>query len=361
MISPCHGGFATITIVMAIVIEGIAVVGGVDVQSDDPLSGPKISSKIMEEENNLTVPTREDQIDVFSDDFWGAKVYLTDNTKLPPLNPENVIFHKIETKLENVIVLPRKDRQSTKISLEKVVPPDLPTGRFRNIPSCRKFVTPNALAVQNLAGQTTNVEDAYSIAVNWVWVSDETLLEQEDGWLFPQDFLTKTQIHPNNPVPGKIVSDCESQAYTLVSLLRAIGVSAENVRVAAGRVKFGDQEGGHAWVEIYIKHEWVQLEPTSGPYWDDDDHHLEGRDGLTFDYYGSHDYPALEIWGYFNDIYYHSKLTGEGNAPSHWQTDSTQKSGFLPMIFLPLMLASLVGPITGIALTVHKKKRRCKK
>lgn len=182
------------------------------------------------------------------------------------------------------------------------------------------YVTPNDSAVQALASGITSSQQAYSTAVQWIWVSDQTLHGVPEKWLYPHEFLMDTPNDPDNPVPGSVVSDCESQAYTLVSLLRAIGVSAQNVRVVVGKVNFSGQVGGHAWVEIYEGGSWFALEATSGPYWDDEEGRLYESSGYPYTYFKTHTYPSIEIWGYFNDIYYYNPSTGQGNAPATWQT-----------------------------------------
>ena len=258
---------------------------------------------------------------------------------------------------ENVIIEPA--RPSIAVPVENVRPPDLtiPKENFENIHPYQAYVTPYTPAVQNLARSIHNIEEAYQTAVGWVWVSDRTLNGVEEKWLYPQEFLANTPIYPTNPVQGRVASDCESQAYTLVSLVRAIGTPAEHVRVAVGKVIFGDQEGGHAWVEIYIENTWMALESTSGPYWDDDNHRLVERSGLPYDYFGSYEYPSIEVWAYFNDMYYYNTSTGEGNAPSYWQTAGPpSKYDWVPMIICIIILAALAVLIAEIALIMHKRK-----
>lgn len=306
------------------------------IELDDRLSQIKV--KVLRIENYRFVDA------VVEGNLW--------DENLRPVNADMVL------EVENITILPSKNRLYV-VTLEYATPPDLPIEKFENFPHCRTFVTPYAPAVQELAKQITNIKDAYSTAVNWIWVSDKTLLGEEDGWLKPEDFLTKTPTYRTNPVRGGSVSDCESQAYTLVSLLRAMGVPAENVRVAAGIVKFGNQEGGHAWVEIYIEHEWMQLEPTSGSYWDDDNQCLKEQDGRPFDYYGIYDYPALEVWGYFNDIYYCSALTGEGNAPPHWQTAGAKSEFNWLLTMLPLFTTP-VALVAGIVWATRKNQKEVK-
>lgn len=189
------------------------------------------------------------------------------------------------------------------------------------------FVTPSAPAVQRLAQGVQSMEEAYFQAVRWVWVSDLVLHGVEERWLYPREFLTQTPAHPRNPARGRPASDCEEQAYTLVSVLRALGVPAENVRVVVGKVRFGDRVGGHAWVEVFIDYQWFQLEPTSGPYWDEERERLVEREGLPFNHFRVHPYPSLEVWACFNDGYYLNVLTGEGNAPSHWLLGKPEREG----------------------------------
>lgn len=191
---------------------------------------------------------------------------------------------------------------------------------FTQLSPYQAYVTPNDSAVQTLASGTTSNQQAYSTAVSWTWVSDQTLHGVSERWLMPHEFLTDTPNDPDNPVPGSVASDCESQAYTLVSLLRAIGVSAQNVRVVVGQVNFSGEIGGHAWVEIYEGGSWFALEATSGPYWDDDEGRLYESNGYPYTYYKTHHYPSIEIWGYFNDNYYYNPSTGQGNAPATWRT-----------------------------------------
>jgi hypothetical protein len=120
-----------------------------------------------------------------------------------------------------------------------------------------------------------------------------------------------------------MVSDSESQAYTLVSLLEALGTSKSNVRVVVGEVNFSGEIGGHAWVELYQNGQWFELEATSGPYWDDDDLELGNNIGFSYSFYKTRPYPVVEYWAYFNDRYYYNPDTGmkSPDLPSHWLTN----------------------------------------
>jgi hypothetical protein len=284
-----------------------------------------------------------------------------DNTRYRPKSV-SIEWENIPILPENVII--PEEARPTVIPIENVRPPDIriPKENFENLSPWQQYVTPNAPAVRDLARRISSIEGAYERAVSWIWVSDRTLNGVEEKWLFPQNFLTDTPNYPTNPIPGETVSDCESQAYTLVSVIRAMGMPPENVRVAVGKVQFGEQAGGHAWAEIYVHNKWMALEATSGPYWDDDTHSLIERNGIPFDYFGHYEYPSIEIWGYFNDKYFYNPWTGEGNAPPHWQT-ARPPSNLLLMLLYLIIFVALAVLIVEIALIVQRKKpkRRLRK
>ena len=197
-----------------------------------------------------------------------------------------------------------------------VVHPDIPPGKESRY---QLYVTPNDAAVMALAAQVEGSEQCYAEAVGWTWVSDPTLHGQREMWLMPHEFLVDTPGYATNPVKPNIVSDCEEQANTLVSLLRAEGIQPQNVRVVLGNVNFGGDAGGHAWVELKYEGKWLPLEATSGPYWDDEKGELFHRGGRPFQYYSINDYPEVDVWAYYNDIYYLDPRSGEGNAPDSWR------------------------------------------
>ncbi|MBU1939373.1 transglutaminase-like domain-containing protein [Candidatus Micrarchaeota archaeon] len=214
--------------------------------------------------------------------------------------------------------------------LNPVLPPE-------QISPYQVYVTPFDSAVRSLAASLNGKQGIYSAAVSWMWVSEQTLNNESEKWLMPNEFLTQTPSYPNNPLQGRIASDCEEQANTLVSLLRASGIKPENVRVALGKVNFNGKIGGHAWVEIYENGQWFALEPTSGDYWDDDDSALHESDGLPYAYYATHRYPFTEIWYYYNDIYFYNLKQKKGNAPSSWTPNiprlfSTNAQGMPPIV-----------------------------
>ena len=189
----------------------------------------------------------------------------------------------------------------------------------------RVYVTPEDQAIEAIAMQINGVEDAYKVAVQWTYVSEQELNHVADKWLTPHEFLAGTPHYPSNPLKGEAVGDCEEQAHTLASLIRAEGIRPEEVRVALGEVRFGDEATGHAWVELLTNGQWVALDPGSGPYWDDKAGKLVSRRGMPFDYYANHTYPVLQIWAYYNDIYYYDPRDGSGNTPVSWLGDDSAK------------------------------------
>jgi len=193
---------------------------------------------------------------------------------------------------------------------------------FTQISDYQKYVTPDSPIVQSYLtnNQIDSARDAYSKAIDWIWVSDIILNKKYEYWLLPNIFITTTPTDPDNPVPGNMVSDCEEHAYTLVSLLEVIGISKDNARVVIGKVEFEGETGGHAWVQVYENGEWFELEATSGPYWDDDENKLVDSIGFPFSYFKTRPYPVEEYWAFFNDKYYYNIDTGQKSIdlPVHW-------------------------------------------
>lgn len=196
---------------------------------------------------------------------------------------------------------------------------------FSQISKYQEYVTPNNATVQQYKNSNgiNSMLDAYETSVDWTWVSDSTLHGRQEKWLYPEYFISITPNLPSNPVPGNIVSDCESQAYTLVSLIEATGTSKANIRVVVGEVNFSGEIGGHAWVQVYQNGEWFELEATSGPYWDEDDQKLVSNSGFSFDYFKNHDYPVVEYWAFFNDVHYYNPDNGKESAglPAYWKNN----------------------------------------
>lgn len=101
-------------------------------------------------------------------------------------------------------------------------------------------------------------------------------------------------------------------------MIRALDISPEEIRIVLGIVEFGEGKVGRAWVELFADGRWLALDPSSGPYWDDQAGKVISRQGLSFDYYASRDFPVVQSWVYYNDLYYANFLDGSGNAPDAW-------------------------------------------
>lgn len=180
------------------------------------------------------------------------------------------------------------------------------------------YVTPDDHAVQSLSKEVYGLKEAYATAVDWVWISDQTLNHMAEKWLKPHEFLLDTLGYTSNPAKGRIASDCSEQANTLASLLRAEGIHPEDVRVVLGLVDFDGSIGGHAWVEVYDDGVWIPLEATSGPYYDDANRELVESGGLPYTYFKFFPYPVLEKWVCYNDQYFYDVGTKKGNPPTSW-------------------------------------------
>ncbi len=193
---------------------------------------------------------------------------------------------------------------------------------FTQLSTYQQYVTPtNPIVTSYLATEgITTPQEAYATAIDWIWVADEVLHGVPEQWLLPAAFIADTPTDPDNPVPGSMVSDCESQAYTLVSLLEALTITKENVRVVVGEVNFSGETGGHAWVQLYVEGDWIELEATSGPFWDDENNVLVENNGFPYTFFKTRPYPVVEYWAFFNDRYYYNPDTGQKSAdlPVHW-------------------------------------------
>jgi hypothetical protein len=192
------------------------------------------------------------------------------------------------------------------------------------------FVTPEDENVKETASALSNSEEAYELSVNWIYVTEQRLNGTDEKWLTPGEFLSATPDNPRNPVPGEIAGDCEEQACTLVSLLRAMGVPADEVRVVLGTTGRENDSRGHAWVELWHGADWLTLDPSCGPYWDNDREILIDIQGLPFDFYAECSYPVPDIDIYYNDIYYLDTGSGLGNAPEWWLEQAEMTDSISP-------------------------------
>jgi len=232
-----------------------------------------------------------------------------------------------EVGLDNVI---RKQGVLEPEKLDKYIEEELPKETEEELEGgqisyYQSFVTPNDPAVKSLA-KGKNYEQIYEKAKQWMWIDDKVLNGEIDKWFKPNYFLTKTPRMLTNPAMGSVASDCESQGYTLTSLLRAAGMPAEDVRAVFGKVDFGTP-GGHIWVEVYDKKlgGWFQLEPSCGRSYDEKAKKILESKGLPYDYFQMYNYPSVEKYAMFNDKYFLSFSQNKSNAPKKWSDSDTVK------------------------------------
>lgn len=113
-----------------------------------------------------------------------------------------------------------------------------------------EFVTPTTYAIDQLVLSLQGPTREETIWNCWDWVCRNIKYKSERGdvWHTPSEAITM----------GK--SDCEEKAFTLCSLLRASGLSPDEVFVSLGTYgRFGD---GHAWCTILDGGKYWCLEAT---------------------------------------------------------------------------------------------------
>ena len=108
------------------------------------------------------------------------------------------------------------------------------------------------------------------------------------------------------------------------------------------------------------------LDPTCGPYYDEENKAIINRDGVSYYYWKYHPYPVEETWAYYNDVYY----TDENKeVASGWSnrydifTEDDMYAGIIPqescsynLLFVYLGVTVLV-IIFFISFKWSKKKR----
>ncbi len=249
--------------------------------------------------------------------LWPEASVLSDNDDITGqgANQLALVEHSITSGL---ICTPESSRDYSSPSLKIEDSDEINPGKKLLL---QQYITPKDSVIIALADKISESKDAYKMAVQWTYISDEKLNQAADKWLTPHEYLTSTPYYLSNPLQGEIVSDCEEKANTLVSLIRAKGVRPEEVRVVLGEVYFSDVKTGHAWVELFTDGHWLALDPCWGPYWDDKAEKLVNRRVVPFDYYADHNYPVLQVWTYYNDTYYLDPRDSSGNAPVSWHED----------------------------------------
>ena len=125
-----------------------------------------------------------------------------------------------------------------------------------------KFITPSDAVVRDTASYIIStlvmdsVEDRVVGAFNWVainviYTSDRKQFGKEDFWQYPNETLSGVT---SSGYTSLMYGDCEDSSFLLVSLLLAMGIPSQNVRVGISEV--------HAWVECRLGGTWYIFETT---------------------------------------------------------------------------------------------------
>lgn len=124
------------------------------------------------------------------------------------------------------------------------------------------FITPNEPVVKETAEYVINtlvrdsVEDrivaAFDfVAVNVIYTSDRAQFGKGDFWQYPNETLGRVFTDSNII---RMYGDCEDSSFLLASLLLALDVPSQSVRVGISEV--------HAWVEVKLGNIWYLFETT---------------------------------------------------------------------------------------------------
>ena len=125
------------------------------------------------------------------------------------------------------------------------------------------FITPDDNAVRSTAEYIVDtlirdsVEDrvvgAFNyVAVNVVYTSDKKQFGKNDWWQMPCETLGDVLTGNSSP---QMYGDCEDGSFLFASLLLALGIPSQNVRVGISEV--------HAWVEVKLGNVWYLFETTN--------------------------------------------------------------------------------------------------
>ena len=124
------------------------------------------------------------------------------------------------------------------------------------------FITPAEPAVKGTADYiaSTLVRDSITdrivvafnfVAVNVIYTSDRAQFGKGDFWQYPKETLG--QVFTDSNI-AKMYGDCEDSSFLLASLLLALGIPSQNVRVGISEY--------HAWVEVKLGNTWYLFETT---------------------------------------------------------------------------------------------------
>ena len=125
-----------------------------------------------------------------------------------------------------------------------------------------KFITPDDSAVKDTANYiiSTLVRDSVEdrivgafnyVAVNIIYTSDKKQFGKNDFWQYPNETLGSVTT---DGYTSLMAGDCEDGSFLFASLLLALGIPKQNVRVGISEV--------HAWVEVKLGSVWYLFETT---------------------------------------------------------------------------------------------------
>ena len=134
-------------------------------------------------------------------------------------------------------------------------------GKYMNVDD---FLTPDDSSVVNVARMLLSnlkvrsyrsiVVAAYNfVALHTKYITDKKHFGKEEWWQFPREMLT--EFHSATPFSRKMFGDCEDTSFLLASLLLAMGIPKNDVRVGLSTI--------HAWVEVRLNGVWYVLESTA--------------------------------------------------------------------------------------------------
>lgn len=125
-----------------------------------------------------------------------------------------------------------------------------------------KFITPDDSAVMNVATELKKqcisddfryiVKTAFDyVALNVKYITDKQHFGKDEWWQYPREVLT--EMIGDSPFSHIMWGDCEDSSFLLASLLLAMGMPDDRVRVGIS--------SSHAWVEAKLD-KWYILEST---------------------------------------------------------------------------------------------------
>lgn len=129
--------------------------------------------------------------------------------------------------------------------------------------SFNAFITPDDEVVKHVATILMSALSNFSllsivkaafdfVALNTKYITDKQHFGKNEWFQYPREMLTV--ISASTPFSRQMYGDCEDTSFLLASLLIAMGVPEDNVRVGIS--------ASHAWVEVLVDGRWIILEST---------------------------------------------------------------------------------------------------